>query len=357
MANGVENKVFPGAAVGLYHNRQEENTFIGVYGTTRNDEKGEVVVPETLFDLASLTKPLCTVLGMLCLLQGGKIRLESRLADVGNYNLRTEFNDITVRHLLCHSSGLPAYKPYYASFAPVINKKNKPGILKAILDEQLAYRPGSKCVYSDLGFILLGDVIETAAGQPLDIFFQRRIIGPLGLEKQILFRPVSSSAGKGVKNIAATEQCLWRGRMIQGEVHDEHSWLMNGVAGHAGLFGTIGGVLSLVVHLLKQWRGEGCHPEFSGSLLRQALTRQYAGQTWCLGFDTPSSDHSSAGKYFSSRSTGHLGYTGTSFWMDPDRELAVVLLSNRVHPTRTNERIKRFRPRFHDAVVEAVEGK
>ncbi|MDD3617770.1 MAG: serine hydrolase [Desulfobulbaceae bacterium] len=357
MVNGLKKCVFPGAAVGLYHDGQVESTFIRVYGRTRNDEKGVAVVPETLFDLASLTKPLCTALGVLCLLQEGKIRLESRLAEVCNYTLRPEFKDTTIRQLLSHSSGLPGYKPLYASFAPVVNKENKAGILKAILKEKLAYGPGTKCVYSDLGFILLGEVIETVGGQPLDVFFRRRITGPLGLEKQIYFRPVSLFAGREANNIAATEECPWRGRLMQGEVHDEHSWLMNGVAGHAGLFGTIGGVLSLVGHLLRQWRGKASHPEFSGYLLGQALTRQYADQTWCLGFDTPSSGHSSAGRYFSPHSAGHLGYTGTSFWMDPDRGLAVVLLSNRVHPTRTNERIKRFRPLLHDKVVEAVDGK
>jgi serine-type D-Ala-D-Ala carboxypeptidase len=355
---GVEKGIFSGAAVGIYHYRGgEENRFIRTYGRTRNDAYGLPLAVDTMFDLASLTKPLCTVLSILCLVERKKIHLQSRLAELVIQTISKEQRDISVQQLLSHSSGLPAYKPYYKGFKPVIDIHNKSRLVQAVLNEKLAYRPVSNCVYSDLGYILLGVVIEAVSGLPLDTFFLQEITTPLKLEKKIQFRPPVGFLDKEEKNIVATEFCPWRGKILQGEVHDEHSWLLNGIAGHAGLFGSIEGVLSLVEHLLNQWGGKFSHPGYSNDLLARALTRQFANQTWCLGFDSPSPVHSSAGKYLSQQSAGHLGYTGTSFWMDPERELAIVLLSNRIHPTRKNEQIKQFRPLFHDTVVQAVQGK
>jgi serine-type D-Ala-D-Ala carboxypeptidase len=355
---GVEEKVFPGAAVGIYHFLDgAENWFVRAYGRTRNDAYGLPVSADTMFDLASLTKPLCTVLAVLCLVERKQIHFHNRLAELLNRAMKKKQMDISVQQLLCHSSGLPAYKPYFRAFKAGIDIRNKSRLVQAVLHEKFAYRPASECVYSDLGYILLGEIIETVSGRPLDLFYHQEITAPLHLEKKILFQPLTGSVNREEKNIAATELCPWRGRILQGEVHDEHSWLMNGIAGHAGLFGSIDGVVSLVVHLFNQWKDRSCHPGFSNALLKRALIKQYANQTWCLGFDTPSPEHSSAGKYLSPGSAGHLGYTGTSFWMDPERELAIVLLSNRVHPMRKNKQIKKFRPLFHDTVIRAVRGK
>jgi CubicO group peptidase (beta-lactamase class C family) len=129
---------------------------------------------------------------------------------------------------------------------------------------------------------------------------------------------------------------------------------MNGVSGHAGLFGTVQGVLEMVVHILNRWRGREEHPLYSNTLLQKALTRQYNDQTWCLGFDTPSPTESSGGSYLSKESVGHLGFTGTSFWIDPEKDMVIVLLTNRVYPSRDNEKIKQFRPLLHDTVFRAM---
>ena len=137
---------------------------------------------------------------------------------------------------------------------------------------------------------------------------------------------------------------------MKGEVHDEHCWLLGGVAGHAGLFGTAAGVLRLCEALLDGWKGRERNCGWA-AVLPQALQRQLAHQTWCMGFDTPTAGASSSGSFFAPSSVGHLGFTGTSFWIDPERELIVVLLSNRVHPSRENIRIRQFRPRFHDAAA------
>ncbi|MCW5201302.1 serine hydrolase, partial [Desulfobulbus sp. F4] len=144
-------------------------------------------------------------------------------------------------------------------------------------------------------------------------------------------------------------------KMIRGEVHDEHGWLLNGMAGHAGLFGTVGAVLRLCIAILDAWKEKEAGADRSwAAFLPQGLLQQLPEQTWCLGFDTPTVGTSSSGRYFSPASVGHLGFTGTSFWIDPVKELIVVLLSNRVHPTRENIEIRRFRPHFHDAVIEEI---
>lgn len=355
---GVKKGFFSGAGAGIYNgSEKEENRLVLTCGRTRYDESGRPVKPHTLFDLASLTKPLCTVLSMLFLLEQKTLHLQSPLGEVLPHGLREEKRSITIQQLLSHSSGFKAYKPYYELFQPVIEKNNTSRLIRLILEENLVAAPGEKCAYSDLGYILLGYIIETVSGLSLDRIFRQEIVGPLGLEQQIRFHPVSIYSKKPNSNTAATERCPWRNKILQGEVDDEHCWLMNGVAGHAGLFGSVAGVLTLIEHLLLQWMGKTSTPAYSNQLLKKALTRQYANQTWCLGFDTPSPSNSSAGRYFSPNSAGHLGFTGTSFWMDPDRELAVVLLTNRVHPTRKNEMIKKFRPMFHDAVCKAMDGK
>jgi CubicO group peptidase (beta-lactamase class C family) len=158
---------------------------------------------------------------------------------------------------------------------------------------------------------------------------------------------------KKLENYAFMEECPFRQRMLRGEVSDENAHALGGVAGHAGLFGTMEGVLLFAVHLLDQWQGREEHPGYRSRDLRKFLKKQkIPGSTWALGFDTPSPTGSSGGKYLSPVSVGHLGFTGTSFWIDPVRELVMVLLSNRVHPSRENERIKKFRPLLHDAVIE-----
>ena len=357
LKKGIETKVFSGAAAGIYQwSKKGEKRLIECQGKTRLDTQGVPIRPATLFDLASLTKPLCTVLSLLCLLEKKKVHWQSRLDELLSYKLRSEYKRIYLNMLLSHSSGLAAYKPFYSSFRPVLIKNNKPELIRKILAENLEYDPGTSCVYSDLGFILLGEIIENISQQHLDNFFEENITLPLQLERDIHFRSLPLPEKDKQTNIAATEKCPWRGRILQGEVHDEHCWLMGGVAGHAGLFGTIGGVLTLVEHLLHQWQGREEHPGYSNRLLRKALTKKYPDQTWCLGFDTPSAKASSGGSYLSAESVGHLGYTGTSFWVDRQKDLAIVLLTNRVYPTRKNEGIKEFRPLFHNTVIRALEG-
>ncbi len=279
----------------------------------------------TLFDLASLTKPLCTAL--LCM----------RLVDQDRIALTDEVRPgITVRQLLSHSSGLPAWRSLGADRATIID---------AVFREPLLTAPGSAAVYSDLGFILLGEAIEEVTGDSLDVAFTREIAAPLGIAEDLRFLPAAARC-------APTEN----GR--QGLVDDDNARTMGGVAGHAGLFGTAPAVAKIVTDLVRSWSG-------APGLASTETVRTFwspsgvPGSTWCLGWDRPapvgSLPGSSAGERWPRDGVGHLGFTGCSIWIDPARARWVVLLSNRVCPTRANEAIKQLRPRLHDSIVAALD--
>jgi CubicO group peptidase (beta-lactamase class C family) len=351
---GVEKGVLPGAAAALSWSCGSGRTEIfSVAGSKDSRYSEELITRNTFFDLASLTKPLSTTLLIYSLINEKSITLSTTLSDIFHKKIPEDKQTITVGQLLSHSSGMVSYKHFFKAFSPVISEKNKEILFYNIVDEPLEYPPESTCQYSDLGFILLGHVVEQVTGISLRENFTERITIPIGLEKEIFYNPVIGSRSDP-ENFAATEDCPWRGRIMRAEVHDEHCWLMNGVAGHAGLFGTVGGVLSLCESILDSWLGRENSYCWSAMVAR-GLQKQYPDQTWCLGFDTPSLHGSSGGKYLSPSSVGHLGYAGTSFWIDPEKELIIVLLTNRVNPSRENNRIRQFRPYFHDSVIETLQ--
>ncbi len=354
LAQGVYSGV--SAAVSVIKNKiRYRGWFSG--GLTRLDQAGVPVEVSTPFDLASLTKPLCTTLCTLHLVASGNIHWDDAVIPLLDTTLPQDKKNINIRDILTHSSGLPAYLPYFREFDAQSSKDNMYPIFKKIMKEPLQYSRGTTCLYSDLGFILLGFLLEKSAQISLDQLYRKRITEPLNLAEEIFFLPSMSSAQTEKTKMAATEDCPWRKRIMQGEVHDEHCWLMGGVAGHAGLFGTAGGVLSLCECLLDCWQERAIHPAFSNNLLRYAFNWKQPGEScWRLGFDTPSSGRSSSGRYFSPMSVGHLGFTGTSFWIDLERNVIVVLLTNRVHPSRDNIKIREFRPYFHDFLMEKICG-
>lgn len=280
----------------------------------------------TLFDIASLTKPLSTVTLAMLALEAGKLSLGDRP--------RPEF---TVEDLLSHASGLPAWK---------LLGHSRDEILHAVMQEPLESPPRTVARYSDLGFILLGATIEKSLGAPLDRLFAQRIATPLTIGTT--FNPPDHAA------CAPTENGL------QGSVHDENAQAMGGVAGHAGLFSTARDVSRLAHALVTAWHG--ARSSSLPRLVPQARLRQFwtpstvPGSTWCLGWDRPAATGSSAGTRWPREGVGHLGFTGCSLWIDPPRARWVVLLSNRVNPSRQNERIKQFRPLIHDAIVAALDG-
>ncbi|MFH1019624.1 MAG: serine hydrolase domain-containing protein [Pseudomonadota bacterium] len=341
-----------GVAWGIPEKRKR---IIQTYGHTTYSQ--ETPVDEgTVYDLASLTKALATTLAILSLLKEGRIQLSDRVSDIFP-RIRDSFSlpRISIKDLLCHCAGFPAHRPYYLELDRLPEEKRRDALLRLLAAEPQAYAPGSTSIYSDLGFMLLGLIVEKKSGLELAEFFREKIAGPLGIAEKIFYGKAGPGDEEDRKKCAPTEDCPLRKRILCGEVSDENAHSLGGAAGHAGLFGTIGGVLEMGEHLLDQWQGREESPSYLACDLRRFLTRQdIPGSTWALGFDTPSATGSSGGRYLASTSVGHLGFTGTSLWIDPTRDLVMVLLSNRVHPSRENSRIKQFRPLFHETVMESL---
>ena len=335
-------------------------------GRVSRDPQAQAVTPETVFDLASLTKPLATALALMLLADEGKLELAATLSDVlpGEW-LPPDKRPLTIRSLLAHRAGLPAWRPFYREVlqAP---PSFRPGLLARLAAAtSLESPPDSATVYSDLGFMLLAAVVEAVSGKGLDAFCREKIYQPLNLN-HLGFNPLRDLGAlthltenrkpKTENRIyAATEPGLIPGRNICGEVHDENAWAAGGVAGHSGLFGRGREVFRLVAALYRAYHGQAA-PPFRPATVRLFLTPP-PGATRALGFDTPgpAAAPSAAGRYFSPVSVGHLGFTGTSFWLDLDLGQMVILLTNRVHLGRDDlEGIRAFRPRFHEAASRAL---
>jgi CubicO group peptidase (beta-lactamase class C family) len=355
LEDGCRRGVYTAAAavVGL----NCEKLWEGAVGRVSRDPAATPATLDTVFDLASLTKPLATALALMLFAARGRVTLETVLGEI----LREEWlppdkRGLTLGGLLAHQGGLPAWRPFYQQLlaAP---PKARPGLaIRLAAAAPLEYAPGTRTLYSDLGYLLLQAAVENLAGEDLDSFCRREIYRPLGLEV-LGFRSLSRAGGASL-SFAATEAGLIPGRAGSGEVHDENAWAAGGVAGHAGLFGTAGEVFRLLAALFQAYQGNGSGP-FPPEWARRFLTPLPGGGR-TPGFDTPGADPArrSPGRYFSPRSVGHLGFTGVSFWLDLDMGPVVVLLTNRVHLGRDDKaKIQAFRPRFHDAALRAVSGK
>jgi CubicO group peptidase (beta-lactamase class C family) len=355
MKKAVAEEVFPGAVLLVGHRGRV--IFHEAVGDAQRVPRRIRMTRETRFDLASLTKPLATTTAFMLLLHEGKIALDD---PVGQWI--PEFNQapkkkVTVFHLLNHSSGLRAWRPYYKEFVKDRNRigteKARAAVYEMVHRERLTYPTGSRSLYSDLGFILAGEIVEKVSGLQLDLFCHDRIFKPLGL-RMIRFHGATGKPA-AARRYAATESCPWRKRVLIGEVHDDNAYVMGGAAGHAGLFGTALDVYRLTRQILASANGRD-ERFFPQKIVEPFVTRAGTpNSSWALGWDTPSAP-SSSGRFFSPRSFGHLGFTGCSIWADRDRDLIVVLLTNRVHPTSRNVRIRAFRPAIHDRIMEELIG-
>ncbi|HBT87067.1 serine hydrolase domain-containing protein [Desulfobacter sp.] len=351
MANAMADGVFPGAVLLWAH--RNHIIYHKAFGVT-DIRFGEPVALDTVFDLASLTKPLATALAVADLISSGRLSLKTYLKDALPVACGTGKAKITIDMLLRHRSGLPAHRPYFKSLSlPVPGMAAGKRLRQMVLAEPLEYEPGSKEVYSDLGFILLAWVVEYMSGVRLDAFVNDRIFAPLKIY-DLFFNPLCADWTRPVMNkasfvFAATSHCTWRGKMIVGEVEDENAWAAGGVEGHAGLFGTAVGVHHLCCEVLQALENKESKV-INASVIRSFVDKNN-GMMRPAGFDSPSEDTPSSGRFFSKRSIGHLGFTGTSFWIDPDNGLITVLLTNRVHPSRENIDIRKFRPRIHDLIA------
>ena len=313
------------------------------FGRFTYDTGGPEVTADTVFDLASLTKVLATTTMAMLLFERGVLELEAPVAGVlpefrhGEDCRRAQ---VTLRMLLAHSSGLPGYLHLYKS------AKGREAMVAAACAAPLEADPGARAEYSDIGFIILGEALARLADEPLDRFCQREVFGPRGMSSTG-FRPPAEWKERIPPTVDDRD---FRQRVVQGEVHDENASAMGGVAGHAGLFGAARD-LATFAHVVL----EGGRPILRAETISLFTRRETSppGTSRALGWDTPSMP-SQSGKHFSPQSYGHLGYTGTSLWIDPDRQLSVTLLTNRTWPDRASEKIKEVRPLFHDAIVEAL---
>lgn len=327
---------FPGGVLAVGY--QGSLVHLHPFGRLTYDADAPPVTAGTLYDLASLTKVIATTTMAMILVDEGKLDLDRPVRDFLPDFHGPGKDAVTVRHLLTHSSGLPAVAPLYKEI------QGKKAYLQHIQAMDLEYPPGSRSVYSDLGIILLGEILEQTAGQSLETFVRERVLDPLGM-RDTMFRPPAKLRPR----VAPTEFDPWRGRLIQGEVHDENTFALGGIAPHAGLFGTAPDLARFAQMLLT---GQRIVSRKTIDLFTHRAGIPNSDRA--LGWDTKSAEGSSAGTLFSRRSFGHTGFTGTSIWMDPERNLFVILLTNRVHPTRENNLIREVRPAVADAVVRAL---
>lgn len=324
--------------------RRGRPVYAGAFGAAALTPTPRPMRLETLFDLASLTKVVATLPSVLLLLEEGLFRLDDPVA-----RFIPEFGSggkerITLRQLLSHTSGLIWWRDFHNHY------HSQDEFIAAICAEELNYPSGSKVIYSDLNFMLLGEIVRRLTGESLDRFARERVFTPLGMA-DTGFNPPAARA----RDCAATEYRVELGRCQCGEVHDENAGALGGVSGHAGLFAPAADLL----RYCQMWLNGGSLGAtrlLSPALVRAATSEQTAGldDRRALGWLLKTRDFSSAGDLLSARAFGHTGFTGTSLWVDPELELVAVLLTNRVHPTRDNPAYLSVRARFHNLVAAAI---
>ena len=344
----VQDHAFPGGVLAVgWHGQFVEHAF----GRLKYDAKSPAARDATIYDVASLTKPIVTTSAIMMLVAQGRVDLDAPVSRYlpdwvkgpgasGNSDWRKK---VTVRELLLHTSGLPAHREFYKS------AKGKNAILEHVHAEPLVAEPGTKVEYSDLGFMLLGEIVERLTGETLDQFAREKIFAPLGMDHSYFNPPRSLRA-----QIAPTENdTAFRKRQLQGEVDDANAFAMGGIAGHAGLFSTAQDISAFAQMMLNG----GMYAQrriFSRTIVDQFTARVNVGDSArTLGWDVPTGN-SSSGRYLSQQAYGHNGFTGTSIWIDPEKDLFVILLTNRVYPKAANDKIRQVRPALHDAIIEAL---
>jgi CubicO group peptidase (beta-lactamase class C family) len=341
LREAIAQKAFPGAALAV--TLQDGLVAWQGFGQFTYEGESPAVTRETMWDLASLTKVLATTSMAMLLFEQGKLRLDMPIVEI-----LPEFAEVTdqrreavtVRMLLAHSSGLPAHRKLY------LEADGRAALMAAAMRVPLEAAPMARAEYSDIGFILLGELLERIAGERLDVFCEREVFAPL----KLCFRFVLQ-IGLYKRIPPTVDDTAYRLQVVRGEVNDENASAMGGIAGHAGLFGD-----ALSISRFAQSMLGGGSPVFRAETVQLFTTREARpeGTSRALGWDTPSAPSQSGTKY-SAHSFGHLGYTGTSLWCDPERGLSVTLLTNRTWPDAQNQAIKQIRPMVHDAIVQALE--
>ncbi len=342
LTDAIAARAFPGCSVAVIH--RGELVACKALGRFTYEPQSPAATADTCFDTASLTKILATTPVAMILYERGLLDLdmpvESILREFAGEGGDPRRREVTIRSLLAHTSGLPAYIRLFES------ARTRDELVRAACSTQLESAPGERTEYSDIGFIVLGEALARVADEALDSFSRREVFGPLGMTSTT-FNPPAEWRPR----IPPTEEDRsFRHRIVQGEVHDENASAMGGLSGHAGLFSNAPDIAKFAQAMLN-----GRPPIVRAETLRTFATPQpsHSGKPRALGFDLPSPP-SQSGRYFSPQSLGHLGFTGTSLWMDLRHEVAVVLLTNRTWPDRSSQAIKQVRPAVHDAIFEAL---
>ena len=352
LEQGLFDGAFPGAV--LLVAKEGEIIIHQEVGLRSVMPKQDPMTRETIFDLASLTKPLSTTLAIMKLVDQEKLLLDQSLAEIIRGVSLKEKGGLTPRLLLNHCSGFTAWKPLYSDLMKERLGERKRILIKKILEEPLAYSPGKESIYSDWGFMILEWIIEEVSGTPMHWFLNDHFYKPMSLKRTFIYTG-ELPPGFDKAMFAATKNCPLRNRIIRGEVEDDVAYALGGYSGHAGLFSTAEELYTLVT-LLKDHYDAKRSDFMSPEVVKEFFRRQdiVDGGTWALGWDTPSPENSSSGRYFSPKSVGHLGYTGTAVWMDLEKDVIVVFLTNRILTTDDNEKIKAFRPRLHDLIMDEL---
>jgi CubicO group peptidase (beta-lactamase class C family) len=342
LVKAIEDKAFPGTVVLVSKN--DEIIYEKPFGHLTYDDNAALVSNSTIYDVASITKVIATTTSAMICYDRQLFNLDDAVAKYLPEFANKGKENVTIKNLLLHNSGLPAFKRFYGKF------NSAEEVVIELYSTGLEYKTGTKTVYSDLGMIVLGKLIEKVTGKKLDQFCKEEIFQPLQMNCT-LFNPPDSLKYR----IAPTEyDNYWRNRLVWGTVHDENSAMLDGVAGHAGLFSTANDISHLLQMILNGGIYNGkqlINPETI-----QLFTKRFSVQsTRALGWDTKSTTGSSAGELFDKTSFGHTGFTGTSIWVDPTKELFVIFLTNRVHPTRNNKRLYKIRPALHNAIMETID--
>jgi serine-type D-Ala-D-Ala carboxypeptidase len=359
----VAEGIFPGAVVLV--SKEGSVVYEKAFGCRSLLPHTSTMELATIFDLASLTKPIATTVAFMLLIKEKKLRLDDLVTRVIPMYGVFGKNLTTFRHLLNHTAGLPAWRPFFEEIIKhqrsgrinfIASRSAKNYVYEEIHREKPLSAPGSQCLYSDLGFIVLGEAVEILSGSMLDRFCHERIFKPLNLRATgfVDLTQLRTQRLQPVQEmIAPTENCPWRKKILCGEVHDDNAYAMGGVAGHAGLFSSARDVHAFLLRMNRCYYG---NDDFLPRELVQEFFRKNdsSNAKFVLGWDTPSPEASASGHLFSSHSVGHLGYTGCSIWWDLEKNCHIILLSNRVHPSRQNDKIKEFRPVIHDEIMKVL---
>ena len=369
MQQGIDRGIFPAAS--LLIGTPNQILFDQHFGQAREG---------TCFDIASLTKAVSTATLCMQFYAEDLIKMGDTLFQWLGGARQPFHKEVSVEYLLCHKGGFPAWQAYYRELPldMVGTEEARQRIRNACLEEPPFFRPGAQCVYSDLGYILLGEILAEVGIVSLDVLFQHRIAIPLSLKDTFFVRnmgnPIKPTQKRGYttatqhvptgegnaetvsrtksRRFAPTEDCPWRERVVHGEVHDQNAYAMGGVAGHAGLFSTTKDLHRFISELVQCYHGKS--DWIPAEIVQTFLDYPHKPGEFVLGWDTPKAKGSLAGQYFSVKTIGHLGYSGCSMWIDLAKNFWVILLTNRIHPNATNEKIRAFRPRLHDLIAKEL---